>query len=184
MFQVTRENAPSIIFNDEIDYLCDNREEGNENETSRQIKTELLVQMQGAENNDLKILILATTNTPYLLDRPGRKQAKDLRKNSGTKVEERKRCLHPSDLLLLLGNNLTVPPHCWWSRRLQLFLNLVRRRSFQNFVSSRSIAVEIPPVEATEGLSYVRGESGESLDWPKACQPFSYVQSIGGGAAF
>lgn len=64
---MARESKPSIIFIDEVDSLCGSRSEG-ENETSRRIKTEFLVQMQGVGNDMDGVLVLGATNVPWELD--------------------------------------------------------------------------------------------------------------------
>lgn len=64
---MARESKPAIIFIDEIDSLCGSRSEG-ENETSRRIKTEFLVQMQGVGNDNDGILVLGASNVPWELD--------------------------------------------------------------------------------------------------------------------
>lgn len=46
LFDLARQQKPSIIFIDEVDSLCGSRNE-NESEAARRIKTEFLVQMQG-----------------------------------------------------------------------------------------------------------------------------------------
>jgi vacuolar protein-sorting-associated protein 4 len=67
LFKMARENKPAIIFIDEVDSLCGSRNEG-ENETSRRIKTEFLVQMAGVGNDMDGVLVLGATNVPWELD--------------------------------------------------------------------------------------------------------------------
>lgn len=75
--------APSIIFIDEIDSLLTARSD-NENESSRRIKTELLIQWSAlssatAQDNkdsatDARVLVLAATNLPWAIDEAARRR--------------------------------------------------------------------------------------------------------------
>jgi vacuolar protein-sorting-associated protein 4 len=66
LFAEARERAPSVVFIDEIDSLCGARGAGSgETESSRRIKTEIMVQMQA---NNKGVVVLGATNTPFYLD--------------------------------------------------------------------------------------------------------------------
>jgi vacuolar protein-sorting-associated protein 4 len=67
LFDMARESKPCIIFIDEIDSLCSARSD-NESESSRRIKTEFLVQMQGVGQDNDGLLVLGATNIPWQLD--------------------------------------------------------------------------------------------------------------------
>ncbi|KAK4124531.1 AAA-domain-containing protein [Parathielavia appendiculata] len=77
LFTLAREKKPSIIFIDEIDALCSNREGGGGgpdntgNEHTWRMKTEMLVQLDGlhaGDNDNTGVVVLAATNLPWALD--------------------------------------------------------------------------------------------------------------------
>ncbi|VDL64521.1 unnamed protein product [Nippostrongylus brasiliensis] len=74
LFSVARLKLPSVIFIDEVDSLLSSRSE-TEHESSRRIKTEFLVQLDGvATNSDERLLVLAATNRPQELDEAARRR--------------------------------------------------------------------------------------------------------------
>lgn len=76
MFAVAAELQPSVIFIDEIDSILSSRGGDNENEASRRLKTEFLVQWDGlsAAGNSARVLVLAATNFPAQLDEAVRRR--------------------------------------------------------------------------------------------------------------
>eukprot|EP00397_Hematodinium_sp_SG-2012_P005305 GEMP01005323.1.p1 GENE.GEMP01005323.1~~GEMP01005323.1.p1 ORF type:complete len:450 (+),score=103.71 GEMP01005323.1:167-1516(+) len=69
LFTLARQKAPTVVFVDEIDALTGKRGEGNKSESSSQLLTEFLTQMDGCGPSTEGILILGATNTPWDLDR-------------------------------------------------------------------------------------------------------------------
>jgi len=67
LFTLAREKKPSIIFIDEVDSLASKRSDGEQDNT-RRIKTEFLVQMQGVGKDTRGVLTLGATNCPWDLD--------------------------------------------------------------------------------------------------------------------
>lgn len=83
LFQLAKRLAPSIIFVDEIDSLLGTRDKEGENEASRRIKNEFLVQWsdltKAAAGRDSgedvqRVLVLAATNLPWAIDEAARRR--------------------------------------------------------------------------------------------------------------
>jgi len=76
VFEEAKENAPAILFIDEIDAIAPKREEmGGEKQVERRVVAQLLALMDGLESRG-EIIVIGATNIPNLLDpalrRPGR----------------------------------------------------------------------------------------------------------------
>eukprot|EP00177_Eucheuma_denticulatum_P002609 GFKZ01004686.1.p1 GENE.GFKZ01004686.1~~GFKZ01004686.1.p1 ORF type:complete len:451 (-),score=87.30 GFKZ01004686.1:1358-2710(-) len=67
LFGMARSSGKAIIFIDEIDALVSSRSD-SESESSRRIKTEFLVQMDGVGKSTDGVLLLGATNIPWGLD--------------------------------------------------------------------------------------------------------------------
>ncbi|KAM8771077.1 fidgetin-like protein 1 [Rhynchonycteris naso] len=74
LFAVARCHQPAVIFIDEIDSLLSQRGDG-EHESSRRIKTEFLVQLDGAAtSSEDRILVVGATNRPQEIDEAARRR--------------------------------------------------------------------------------------------------------------
>ncbi|ETN61295.1 aaa atpase [Anopheles darlingi] len=74
LFAVAAVHQPAVVFIDEIDSLLCQRSE-TEHESSRRLKTEFLVQLDGAATaEDERILIVGATNRPQELDEAARRR--------------------------------------------------------------------------------------------------------------
>ncbi|KAM7409151.1 hypothetical protein PAMA_002720 [Pampus argenteus] len=74
LFAVARCHQPAVIFIDEIDSLLSQRTDG-EHDSSRRIKTEFLVQLDGAATAaEDRILVVGATNRPQEIDEAARRR--------------------------------------------------------------------------------------------------------------
>jgi SpoVK/Ycf46/Vps4 family AAA+-type ATPase len=68
LFEVARSHQPAVIFIDEIDSLLAQRTD-EDRESSRRLKTEFLIQMDGAQTGtNERILLIGATNRPKEID--------------------------------------------------------------------------------------------------------------------
>jgi fidgetin-like protein 1 len=73
LFAVASHREPSVVFIDEVDSLLTQRS-AEENEASRRLKTEFLVQLDGAATPSDRVLIVGATNRPHELDEAARRR--------------------------------------------------------------------------------------------------------------
>lgn len=74
LFAVANYRQPSVVFIDEVDSLLTQRS-SDENEATRRMKTEFMVQLDGAStNSNSRVVILGATNRPEELDEAVRRR--------------------------------------------------------------------------------------------------------------
>ncbi|KAM8858661.1 fidgetin-like protein 1 [Spinachia spinachia] len=74
LFAIARCHQPAVIFIDEIDSLLSQRTDG-EHDSTRRIKTEFLVQLDGASTAaDERVLVVGATNRPQEIDEAARRR--------------------------------------------------------------------------------------------------------------
>ena len=73
LFAVAVYREPAVVFIDEIDSLLTQRK-SDENEASRRIKTEFLVQLDGTGGCKGRVLVIGATNRPHELDDAARRR--------------------------------------------------------------------------------------------------------------
>uniref|UniRef100_A0ACD5XZ49 Uncharacterized protein n=1 Tax=Avena sativa TaxID=4498 RepID=A0ACD5XZ49_AVESA len=74
LFGVACCRQPAVIFVDEIDSLLSQRKSDGEHESSRRLKTQFLIEMEGFDSGSEQILLIGATNRPQELDEAARRR--------------------------------------------------------------------------------------------------------------
>ncbi|CAI5950424.1 unnamed protein product [Closterium sp. NIES-64] len=74
LFGVASCKEPAVIFIDEIDSLLSQRQSEGEHESSRRLKTQFLIEMEGCGTGDRHVLVIGATNRPQELDEAARRR--------------------------------------------------------------------------------------------------------------
>ncbi|XP_010514399.1 PREDICTED: fidgetin-like protein 1 [Camelina sativa] len=74
LFGVASFRQPAVIFVDEIDSLLSQRKSDGEHESSRRLKTQFLIEMEGFDSGSEQILLIGATNRPQELDEAARRR--------------------------------------------------------------------------------------------------------------
>ncbi|CAI2176407.1 19478_t:CDS:10 [Funneliformis geosporum] len=113
IFDQATENAPSIIFIDEVDALCPKRDEAS-NESEKRIVTTLLTLMDGITNKKHhetqhdRVVVIGATNRPNALDQALRRPGRFDREIEITIPNAISRCSILSTLLKKIPNTLKI----------------------------------------------------------------------------
>ncbi|MFW9914594.1 MAG: AAA family ATPase [Candidatus Thorarchaeota archaeon] len=67
LFEMARNEAPSIIFIDEVDSVASARGEG-ENQAMRRVKTQMLQSIEGVGTGSERVVVMGATNLPWDID--------------------------------------------------------------------------------------------------------------------
>jgi vacuolar protein-sorting-associated protein 4 len=73
LFQLARKKKPSIIFIDEIDSICGERKD-NDNDASVRMKTQLMKEWDGVGADSDGVIVIGATNAPWALDQAIRRR--------------------------------------------------------------------------------------------------------------
>ena len=68
LFDMARARKPAIIFIDEIESLCGQRDQADSSQASSRLISEILSQMEGVGRDQDGVLVLAATNLPWAID--------------------------------------------------------------------------------------------------------------------
>ncbi|KAL2622677.1 hypothetical protein R1flu_002882 [Riccia fluitans] len=74
LFGVASCRQPAVIFIDEVDSLLSQRKADGEHESSRRLKTQFLIEMEGCGSGSEQILLIGATNRPQELDEAARRR--------------------------------------------------------------------------------------------------------------
>ncbi|KAL8538422.1 hypothetical protein ACS0TY_000429 [Phlomoides rotata] len=74
LFGVASCRQPAVIFVDEVDSLLSQRKSEGEHESSRRLKTQFLIEMEGFDTGNEQILLIGATNRPQELDEAARRR--------------------------------------------------------------------------------------------------------------
>ncbi|KZV20253.1 fidgetin-like protein 1 [Dorcoceras hygrometricum] len=74
LFGVASCRQPAVIFVDEVDSLLSQRKSEGEHESSRRLKTQFLIEMEGFDSGNEQILLIGATNRPQELDETARRR--------------------------------------------------------------------------------------------------------------